>query len=213
MHKTALIWDLDGTLWDACDTVAAAWNGYCSAHGLDRSFSADDCRRCCGKTLAEIAALLFPDEAVEARETKTAELFASENPPLALHGGMLFPGALEILEDLHSRFFMAVVSNCGAGYVEAFFEGNRTAKFFDDYENPARTGLDKGDNIRLVMARNSIERAVYIGDTDGDFRAARKAGVPFVHAAYGFGEVPEAEFRAERFSDLPELIRRILGLS
>ena len=26
-----------------------------------------------------------------------------------------------------------------------------------------------------------------------DMEAAQEAGVPFVHAAYGFGEVPEAE--------------------
>lgn len=28
-----------------------------------------------------------------------------------------------------------------------------------------RTGLDKGSNIRLIMERNNIQSAVYIGDT------------------------------------------------
>lgn len=54
-QKTAIIWDLDGTLWDSCDTVAAAWNDWCRANGVDRVFTPDDCRRCCGKTLPQIA--------------------------------------------------------------------------------------------------------------------------------------------------------------
>lgn len=35
------------------------------------------------------------------------------------------------------------------------------------------------------MKRNHIESAVYVGDTEGD----QAAGIPFVYAAYGFGDV------------------------
>lgn len=45
--------------------------------------------------------------------------------------------------------------------------------------------------MRLLMERNGIAEAAYVGDTQGDLEAARLAGIPFVWAAYGFGK-PEA---------------------
>ena len=103
-----------------------------------------------------------------------------------------------------------MVSNCGLGYIEAFFTGNQTGCFFDDYENAARTGLSKGENIRLVMERNGIERAVYLGDTAGDQAAARLAGVPFVHAAYGYGVVPDPDAAIQAFRELPAAVKKLL---
>lgn len=38
-----------------------------------------------------------------------------------------------------------------------------------------------------VVERQKLKTACYIGDTAGDEDAAAKAGVPFFHAAYGFG--------------------------
>ena len=44
------------------------------------------------------------------------------------------------------------------------------------------------------MERNQYSKAVYIGDTIKDERAAKDAQIPFIHAAYGFGtaEAPDA---------------------
>ena len=36
----------------------------------------------------------------------------------------------------------------------------------------------------------------------GDFLSCRKAGVPFVFASYGFGDVPEPDYRIEKPADL-----------
>ena len=51
-----------------------------------------------------------------------------------------------------------------------------------------RTGMDEGRNIKLIMERNGIDNAVYVGDTEGDENAARYAGIPFIWASYGFGK-------------------------
>ena len=55
------------------------------------------------------------------------------------------------------------------------------------------------------MERNQIQSPVYVGDTQGDADACRDAGVPFVFAAYGFGQVPDAEVRIERIADLEKI--------
>ena len=37
------------------------------------------------------------------------------------------------------------------------------------------------------MKRNDIKRAIYVGDTIKDKKAAEYANIPFVYASYGFG--------------------------
>jgi phosphoglycolate phosphatase len=209
MKKKAVIFDLDGTLWDAAETIAPAWNAYLEGRGIALRMRPDDCRACCGKTLPEIAAMLFPAAEPAWREAVIEGCCDAECVPLAREGGRLYPGLEAVLEELRRDYFLAVVSNCGLGYIEAFFSGNRTGRFFDDYENAARTGLSKGENIRLVMERNGIERAVYVGDTEGDRQAARRAGVPFIHAAYGYGTVSEADFIIHRITELPQILDKL----
>ena len=208
--NTAVIFDLDGTLWDAADTIAPAWNEYLAGQGISRRFTPDQCRACCGKTLPQIAAMLYPEMEPHRAEALVTGCCDAECVPLAKEGGMLYPGLLQVLETLGRNHLLAVVSNCGLGYIEAFFSGNRTGRYFDDYENAARTGLSKGENIRLVMERNHIARALYVGDTQGDRDAARAAGIPFVHAAYGYGQVTDADAVIHRVTELPAVIEKVL---
>jgi len=79
-----------------------------------------------------------------------------------------------------------------------------------DFLHPGMTGLPKADNIRLLMDRNGISDAVMVGDTILDYEAARGAEVPFVFAAYGFGQVEEAKWRIDSLSQLPDLIPNII---
>ena len=207
VKKKGILFDLDGTLWDASETIAPAWNGWCRAHGVDRVFTPADCRSYCGKTLPEIAAVIFPEAEPAWREAVVEGCCEAECIPLAEHGGLLYPCTEAVLERLHEEYFLAVVSNCGLGYIEAFFSGNHTGKYFDDSENAARTGLSKGENIRLVMERNGIEQAVYVGDTAGDQAAARIAGIPFIHAAYGYGKVDDADAVIRRIAELLQVVQ------
>ena len=104
------------------------------------------------------------------------------------------PDLVRVLAALREEgHFLAVVSNCQEGYVKAFLDHHGMWDYFQDYEEYGRTGKLKAENIRLVLARNGLESedAVYVGDTMGDYEAAAEAGVSFLHAAYGFGQVPE----------------------
>ena len=62
------------------------------------------------------------------------------------------------------------------------------------------------------MERNGYTKGIYIGDTKKDREAALLAGIPFIHAAYGFGEVPDAAGVIHSLADLPETIEAIVSI-
>ncbi len=76
---------------------------------------------------------------------------------------------------------------------------------FIDYENPGRTGLSKGENIKLIIQRNNLKESIYVGDTLGDQKAAKEAGIPFVYARYGFGHVEDYDQAIDSLKELRDI--------
>ena len=83
-------------------------------------------------------------------------------------------------------------------------------EYISDKESFGGTGLPKGENIRLVCERNHLERAVYLGDIEGDYRSACMAGIPFIHAAYGFGTISDPVPAIHSLRELPEAAAEVL---
>lgn len=59
------------------------------------------------------------------------------------------------------------------------------------------------ENIRLLMQRNNLERAVYAGDTQPGFPCVTQAGASFIWASCGFRHA--AAMRIKRFPNLPSM--------
>jgi len=208
----AILFDLDGTLWDSAKQVAESWNlALEDDPDIDFRFTTKTVRQSMGRVLEEIAAMWFPDMSKDRREEVLRHASDVELEYLKTHPGKLFPAARKTLKELNSRYELYVVSNCQLGYIEGFFEGTGLRKYFIDYECAGRTGKPKADNIRLVMERNNLTRCLYVGDTQKDCDAADGAGIPFVHAAFGFGQIDRPVPRLETFGELPQFADAFFG--
>jgi phosphoglycolate phosphatase len=53
-------------------------------------------------------------------------------------------------------------------------------------------------------------RKLYIGDAKRNLEGGDYAGIPFIHAKYGFGRVDNPQYSISNVAKIPELIRRIL---
>ena len=201
---------MDGTLWDSSENVAASWNEAVRKLGYKRAeITRSDVMGIMGLTMDRIANIIFSDLPKDERIDLLDKCCANENDYLRRHGGILYPDVESTLIRLKSSYHLYIVSNCQSGYIEAFLEYYGFGKYFEDIECYGNNLLEKGDNIALVVKRNGLNKAWYVGDIQGDCDASMKAGVDFIHAAYGFGkiarEVPElAEFRG-----LPDLMEMI----
>ena len=205
MKYDAIIFDLDGTLWDSTRTVADSWTASMKAMGESRSFSAADIAGIMGCTDREIEEKLF--HIYGERAHGLCEACMREEPPyVAVHGGRIYEGVEAMLEVLSAQKPLFIVSNCQSGYVEAFLSYSGYGRYFRDYEYLGRQGLSKAENIRLIMERHHLEKCVYVGDTAHDGASAHSAGCDFVHAAYGFGHAQEYEALLNSPAELPSVL-------
>lgn len=212
MRDTMILFDLDGTLWDSSGEVALTWNDILQKELPGTALlTADDIKSVMGKTMNEIADALFPDLGEEDRSVVFEDCMRHENEYLSENGAVLMKGVRETLHELKDRgFLMAVVSNCQSGYIPAFIRSMNMSEFFCDYEEWGRTGLPKSENIRLVLQRNGFEKGIYVGDTQKDGDSARAAGVPFIHAAYGFGTDSAPDGVINEMSELPGIVTDLI---
>ena len=209
MRFDGILFDLDGTLWDACPQLTVSWNQALAVHEVPREpLSVQDVRDCMGLLLMDIAERLLPMLPEKEQEVVIRDCVRMEIEYLATHGGTLFPHEEETLAALAARCPLFVVSNCEEGYIESFYRGTGLGKYFTDQECAGHTGLPKSENIKLVAARNGLRNPVYVGDTALDASSAREAGVPFVHAAYGFGKV-EGAVAVQSFDELPGALEQL----
>ena len=212
--KKGVIFDLDGTLWDACEAIADSWNIYVQRvyPGSDIVLTAESVRGICGKTMDEFGPILFPDMEKEARDSLSEGCCAYEVEYLKDHGGQLYPGVIETMQKLkEDGYHLYIVSNCQDGYIEDFISWSGCGDLIGDIEDYGRTGRGKADNIRLLMERNALDCAVYVGDTQGDLDSASAAGIPFIFASYGFGTVDAEVPAGNSVFDIPEAVEQVIG--
>jgi len=193
INAESIIFDLDGTLWDSADNVAEAWSIAIEELDIDRldevRITGDELRSTMGMTMDALAQHFFPMLSKDSQKRLLNRCMKYENEYVAEHGGIIYSREEETLKKLVQDHRLFIVSNCQCGYIEAFLKFSGFGKYFSGYSCWGDTGAQKSMTIRLLMKKYSCKSAVYVGDTDGDCQEARRADIPFVHAAYGFGEI------------------------
>ena len=210
--EKAVLFDLDGTLWHTCDVILPVWNDILKKHKeTTKQITLEEMNSYMGKTVEQIASIMLPELPLENSVAIVKECCAEQIPSLRKTGGHLYYNLESTLEILSKNYFLGIISNCQCGYIEAFLFAHKLEKYFSDFEMSGRTNLTKGENIKLVMERNGIDKAVYLGDTIGDQLAAIDAEIPFVFASYGFGTTENPEYTISSFDELPKVADIILG--
>lgn len=198
MTYDAILWDLDGTLWDATHVTAQIWPGVLAKHPeIHRTIDLATVQQYMGKTNEELAVLLFPDLPFEKGYALMMEACSMENQLLREQGGILYPDLVPTLVTLTKSHPLGIVSNCQSGYIEAFLIHHQVEHLFACHTCSGDTGKPKWENIRRLADENGYKNPMYVGDTLSDAHAARDAGCDFVWAAYGFGDVPPSLYQGK----------------
>ena len=203
MKYDGIIFDLDGTLWNATEVELNAINDVIKKEYDLNTITIEQLKSVMGFPLQEAASILFNKEnqkiGIEILE-KSGEIL--DTYLKEYKSNLLYDKAKETLKTLSEKYNLYIVSNCKNGYIETFLKTQNMQNIFKDYECNGKTKLSKGKNIKLIIERNNIKNAIYVGDTIKDKQAADEAGIPFVYASYGFGNVEQYDYKIDSIEEI-----------
>ena len=204
-NTDSIIFDVDGTLWDSTEIVAIGYNRALETY-TDLSIRVDGARLMTlfGKPMDQIFAELLPELSREQQHfiSEKCVILEEEELEKADPAPLLYPGIEEMFQKLSKKLPLFIVSNCQCGYIEQFLRKNHFESYITDHLCFGQTGTSKGQTILRLLKENNLKNPVYVGDTQGDANACREAGIPFILADYGFGDVRDPDARIQKPLDL-----------
>lgn len=200
----SLIFDMDGTLWDAVETYAESWNIIFRELGIDITVTRDALAKMVGMEGRKVIGFIMPDFDEERRLEIYAMVNERRKQILPQLGGRLYDGVREGLQQLHQKYDLFILSNCAQGIIRIFIDWAGIDEHIKDELAHGVNFMPKNHNIKLLAEKHSLKNPVYIGDTAGDGAESRKAGVPFVFVSYGFGETDDYDLKFDDFTSLTE---------
>lgn len=217
--KKGVIFDMDGTVWDSSANVAKAWTEKIQEAGYqDKFVTREDIQSVMGKPMDVIADTLFPYTKKGPERDNLRSLCENyENAYLRANGGELYNGIFETWAKLKEMgYHIYIVSNCQEGYIESFLgyyeiAYGKTEDLVEDIECYGNNLKQKDENIRLLVERNGLTAACYVGDIQSDYDATHKAGLPFIHAKYGFGTINTEVPFINSFEELIKVVPEVIG--
>lgn len=201
MKYNTYIFDLDGTLLDTLQDLAASVNYALRQHGMPEH-SIDDVRRFVGNGVRLLMERAIPDGAKNPDFEATFATFREYYMHHSLDTTRPYPGVPEALAELKANGCkLAVVSNkMMAATVDLcrHFFPDTIEVAIGEHEAEGIRKKPAPDTVFAALDALNIPRplgggargggisAVYVGDSDVDIQTARNAGLPCISVLWGF---------------------------
>ncbi len=210
--KTALIFDLDGTLLDTLQDLMDAVNHVLASRGLPLR-SREEIRSFVGNGAQRLMQASLP-EGYPAFDAAFAQFKAYYGANCRVKTAP-YPGILQALAVLGQRYPLAIVSNKPDFAVKSlcadYFPG--IPAWGEGQDCPRKPAPDM---VRRAMAALGAERCIYVGDSEVDVATAANACVSCLSVLWGFRD--RAELQASgaihfcsQPEQLPQAIQSMLG--
>ena len=203
----AVVFDLDGTLLDTLEDLAAATNWALRQNGLPER-TLDEIRCFVGNGVQRLVARAVPESTDEALFAKTFADFKAYYIDHCQDKTRLYDGIPEMLQSLKAcGYQLAIVSNKLQAGVDELYD-----RYFRDTvevavgERPEVQRKPAPDMVLLALKELGVtaDEAVYVGDSDVDLQTARNSGLPCISVLWGFRDRAFLEAHGARtFAETP----------
>jgi HAD superfamily hydrolase (TIGR01549 family) len=198
MIKRLMLFDLDGVLLDSKDNMRKSW-----AHVLERTnlkIPFEDYFSRIGRPFRDI----MIDLGVSYDLEKIEKIYMTASFDF-LEEALFFPNVEDTLNQLHhSGIKLGIVTSKDKFRTNAVLQQIDTP--FVTIQSPSERyrGKPAPDYLMIAMAEAGEDPSdtLYIGDMKTDYEAARRAGIDYVHASWGYGESIKLVDSIRNISDL-----------
>jgi len=220
MKRSALLFDLDGTLVDSVPDLAAAANRLLAELGRAPLGDAQVATMVGDGVAKLVERVLGARQAGEVPLAPAVARFTALYEADATTLTRPYPDVPQVLAELAAAgVALAVCTNKIEQATRAVLDGLDLARFFPVVLGGDSLATRKPDPAPLTVAldRLGVERAdaAMVGDHRNDVLAAEGAGVPAIFARYGYGLATLGALRPaamiDRFSELPRVLGAVLA--
>ena len=212
MNYQNLIFDLDGTLVDSLPGIHSSMQSAISIVLPGRTMP--EMRQVVGPPLLQMFQKMWPELGPETLEDLVRE-FRSDYDTNGFLYSELYPQVREVLSALkESGKELYLLTNKPKVPTENILKHLDLNHLFVDCMSPdtlTPSFTEKATGLHELVSRHQMEvsRSMMIGDSVDDAVAAREAGMTFIAAEYGYGEVlKQREFSgAKKIQNLRDLTR------
>lgn len=189
MYNT-FIFDLDGTLLNTLDDLAASVNYALRTHGMPER-TLDEVRSFVGNGVRLLMERAIPEGSANPRFEETFATFRAYYMEHSLDTTRPYDGIPEMIHALKQRGCrLAVVSNkfyaATQELIRHFFPEITVA--IGEHESEGIRKKPAPDTVFEALRQLGVgkEKAVYVGDSDVDLQTARNSGLPCISVLWGF---------------------------
>lgn len=205
-----IFFDLDGTIWDASQSTALAWNSVFQKWEIPYQISDVHIRSVSGKPYMECLDILASKVLVHTdKDTILSDLSVAEKKYMKKLGGKFYQNALTTIKDLAKLHQLFLVSNCNGWYLNAFLEMSGFESVFKECFCYDTFNQNKLRNLQYLLTKYNISDGYYIGDTEGDKLASQTVGLKYVHMTSGFGKDVVSEIAFHTFFELADFFNMV----
>lgn len=212
--KTAILFDLDGTLLDTLADLHRATNHTLAHFGCPEK-QIHEVRSYVGNGAKNQIRLCLPEDGNHPPLEEVLAYYQDYYNRTSADGTAApYPGVMDALAKLGERYPLAIVSNKPDPAVkklrDKYFPGIYARGVSD--ECPRKPAPDM---VHLTLKALGVDTCVYVGDSEVDIATAKNAGVPCVSVLWGFrDEQTLKEAGGQVFCadahDLPAMIENII---
>lgn len=189
MNIKAIVFDLDGTLLNTLEDLAAAVNWALHQNGMPER-QLEEVRQFVGNGVRRLMERAVPEDTPQPLLEKTFADFKSYYVRHCQERTCLYDGIVQLLRDLKQRGMrLAIVSNkLQAGVDELYQQYFRHDVEVAIGERPGVARKPAPDMVNLALQELGVtaEEAVYVGDSDVDLLTAKNSGLPCISVLWGF---------------------------
>ncbi len=221
MEKNTIIFDLDGTLLNTLGDLHACFNYVIKKYGY-KERTLEEIRTFVGNGIVKAIERALPKGVDKSELTQIINLFKEYYQSHMYELTKPYDGIIQLLQELKRKGLkIAVVSNkfddAVKGLCNYYFKkliDTAVGESYDVRKKPETDGVFKA----VKELHSSIEKSIYIGDSDVDILTAKNAKIPCISVLWGFRDKEfliknGGKIFAEKPDDIIKIIEKKIYLS
>lgn len=201
-NKNHICFDLDGVLIDSIDLMKYCWENAVKEFNVKHKF--EEFSLLIGLPLTSIISIL---------EIPNGDKFIEHYKKLSyqnLDKIKINKDTVDNLKKLSSNYKISIYTSKTKERVEKIIDLFFKSIHFDSILTSDDVLHSKPDPEGLLkicrFVNSTTQESIYVGDTNFDFKASKKAEIDFVYASWGYGEVENFKYKINHIKELTKII-------